>query len=97
MSSAALVATTEHDDPASPSVSELPFTEHEPEETEYDTAPAPDPPLVASDSTFPYVPEVVVMVSALCATRAIVNEAATYVNEYLLEFATFITAVGVMV
>ena len=60
--SAALVATTEHDDPASPKVSSEPITKHEPEDTAYETEPVPEPPDVVRESTEPYVPEVEVMV-----------------------------------
>lgn len=81
MSSASLVATTEHDEPASPNVRIDPRTKHVPLETENETAPVPLPPEVASERPTPYVPDVVVSVNALCATRAMVSEALFLVSE----------------
>ena len=97
MSSAALVATTEQDEPASPRVKVDPTTEHDPDDTEYETAPTPDPPLVVTDNADPYVPVVDVIASALCATREIVSGAETYEMEYRFALPAFSAAEGVMV
>ena len=60
--SVALVATTEHEEPASPSVNNDPSTKQDPDDTAYDTEPVPDPPEVVSERTEPYVPDVEVTV-----------------------------------
>lgn len=75
---------TEQAEPASPNVSTEPNTKHEPDDTAYDTAPEPEPPDVFSVRPTPYVPEVVLMVSGLCETRAIVRVPLFLVSEYRL-------------
>lgn len=77
--SAAFVALTTQDEPTTPGVNVEPEMVHVPDTTAYDTAPVPDPPLVASERVVPYVTVVVETVNGACeplATVAVAGEVA---------------------
>jgi hypothetical protein len=56
--SLAFVADTTHSEPASPTVSVAPDTEHVPDTTDHVTAPVPLPPEEDIDNVSPYVADV---------------------------------------
>lgn len=57
---------TSQDDPASPVVKIAPRTEHEPEETAYDTAPVPEPPDVVKFSAIPKMADTELITKDVC-------------------------------